>query len=166
MTFTEIKPFVTQQERALFLSRIDEQDWYQHRSTVSGQQSPLQFKRITYRGVDAALMKMDPNTIQNWHTDGVTLKRSTLILHPLTEKYAPYTTKTSQSVCPVIANTQAEHAVFNNNQIRLNLQIPFDVEYNEAMQDNSIVWNMLNRFYEENDVNQPRTNNTQEHSHE
>jgi len=150
MSFVEIAPFVTEQEKQYFLSRINETDWHQHKSTVSGRLSPLQFKRISYRGVEAALMKMDPNTTQDWHTDGVNLKRSTVILHPLTEDYAPFMSEVGQSSRPIIANTQAKHAVFNNSNSRMNLQIPFDIDYNEAIQDNSEVRHILNRFYEEN----------------
>ena len=150
MSFTEIESFVTDEERQHLLSRIDEKDWYQHKSTVSGRLSPLQFKFIKYRGVDAALLKMDPNTTQDFHTDGINLKRSTVIIHPLTDNYAPFSSEQSQSTKPIIANTQARHAVFNNNNTRLNLQIPFDVDYNDAIQDNSEVWNLLNRFYKEN----------------
>jgi len=148
--FKEIDPFVTDEERQYFISRINEPDWYQHKSTVSGRLSPLQFKRINYRGVEAVLMKMDPGTTQDWHTDGVNLKRNTLILHPLTDNYASFTSEQGQSDKPIITNTQAKHAVFNNGSTRLNLQIPFDVDYNHAMQDNSIVWKLLNRFYKEN----------------
>lgn len=150
MSFTEIESFVTDEERRYFLSRIDESNWYQHKSTVSGRLSPLQIKRVTFRGVDAALLKMDPDTTQDFHTDGVNLKRSTVIIHPLTDNYAPFTSKQGQSSKPIIANTQASHAVFNNNNTRLNLQIAFDVDYNDAIEDNSIVWNLLNRFYKEN----------------
>jgi len=150
MSFTEIESFVTDEERQYFLSRIDESDWYQHKSTVSGRLSPLQIKRVTFRGVDAALLKMDPDTTQDFHTDGVNLKRSTVIIHPLTDNYAPFTSEQGQSSKPIIANTQASHAVFNNNNTRLNLQIAFDVDYNDAIEDNSIVWNLLNRFYKEN----------------
>lgn len=150
MSFTEIESFVTDQERQYFLSRISESDWYQHKSTVSGRLSPLQIKRVTFRGVDAALLKMDPDTTQDFHTDGVNLKRSTVIIHPLTDNYAPFISEQGQSSKPIIANTQASHAVFNNNNTRLNLQIAFDVDYNDAIEDNSIVWNLLNRFYKEN----------------
>lgn len=157
MSFTEIEPFVTDEERQYLLSRIDEENWFQHKSTVSGLLSPLQLKSIEYRGVSATLLKMDPNTTQDFHTDGVVLKRNTVIIHPLTDNYAPFsieqispTQLLDQSAKPIIANTQARHAVFNNNNTRLNLQIPFNVDYNDSIQDNSEVWNLLNRFYKEN----------------
>ena len=150
MSFREIDPFVTDAERQHLLSRINDLNWYQHKSTVSGRLSPLQFKRINFRGVEAALMKMDPNTTQDWHTDGINLKRSTLILHPLTDNYSPFMSEQGQSDKPIIANTQTKHAVFNNNVYRLNLQIPFDVDYNDAIQYNSPVWKLLNKFYKEN----------------
>ena len=150
MSFTEIKPFVTEQEKEYFLSRLYEPDWYQHKSTVSGRLSPLQFKRIEYRGVEAALMKMDPYEVQGWHTDGVELKRSTVILHPLTDNYAPFSSMSGSSTTPIIANTQSKHAVFNNDKHRMNLQLAFDVDYNVGILDNSPIWKLLNRFYKEN----------------
>jgi len=150
VSFIEIQPFITKQEKQQFLLRMHEPGWYQHKSTVSGRLSPLQFKQIKFRGIDAALMKMDPNTVQDWHTDGINLKRSTLILHPLTDEYAPFTVEDGHSSNPIIANTQAKHAVFNNNNYRLNLQIPFDLEYYQAIKYNSDVWKLLNSFYKEN----------------
>ena len=151
MSFTEIEPFVTDNEREHFLSRIDEPNWYQHKSTVSGRQSPLQFKPVTYRGIQAFLMKMDPNTIQEWHTDSVKMQRNTLIIHPLTENYSPFMSENGSSTKPIIADTQSKHAVFNNDQARLNLQIPFPDLYNDVHADkNSVVWKLLNRFYKEN----------------
>ena len=151
MSFIEIEPFVTKAERQSFLFRIDESDWYHHKSTVSGRQSPLQFKPIIYRGVSACLMKMDPNTIQEWHTDSVKMQRNTLILHPLTENYSPFMGKDGSSTKPIIANAQSKHAVFNNENIRLNLQIPFPNAFDDVHADkNSVVWKLLNRFYKEN----------------
>lgn len=151
MSFVEIPPFITEKEREYFLSKIDDPDWYQHKSTVSAKQSPLQFKQISFRGIAAALMKMDPNTIQDWHTDGINLKRNTLILHPISDNYSPFTCKSGSTSKPIIANTQEKHAVFNNNNVRLNLQIPFVEEYNDVHSNkNSVVWKLLDRFYEEN----------------
>lgn len=151
MSFIEIEPFVTEEEKLYFFTKIDEDDWYHHKSTVSGRQSPLQFKEIEYRGVRAALMKMDPNTTMWWHTDGISLNRPTVIIHPLTNNYSPFLSEDGFSSKPIIANTQAKHAVFNNENIRLNLQIQFPDLYNDVHADkNSVVWKLLNRFYKEN----------------
>ena len=149
MSFTEIKPFLTDEEKQRFLARIDEDEWHQHKSTVSGKLSPLQFKRDKLRGIDVLLMKMDPNAVQDWHTDGVTLKRNTLILHPITDNYAPFQSEQGESTQPIIADTQARHAVFNNESTRLNLQIPFDVDYNDAIKEDSPVWDVLNKLYKD-----------------
>ena len=149
MSFTVIKSFVTNEERQYLLSKIDEEDWYQHTSS-KGRPSPIQLKPVKYRNVNAVLLKLNPNTTQDFHTDGVNFKRRTVIIHPLTDNYAPFISKQGKSTKPIIANTQVSHAVFNNNTTRLNLQIPFDIDYNDAVQDNSEVWNLLNRFYKEN----------------
>ena len=151
MSFIEIEPFVTEEEKLYFFTKIDEDNWYQHKSTVSGRQSPLQFKEIEYRGVRAGLMMMYPNTTMWWHTDGYNLDRNTIILHPLTNNYSPFLSEDGSSSKPIIANTQARHAVFNNANIRLNLQIQFPDLYNDVHADkNSVVWKLLNRFYKEN----------------
>ena len=91
MSFIEVNPFVTDEEKNFFLSKIDEDDWIQHRNTKSGTLSPLNFKGpFVFRKHEVFLMKMYPNAVQDWHTDGVQFKRSTLILHPLTDNYAPF----------------------------------------------------------------------------
>lgn len=152
MGFTEIMPFVTEKEREYFLSFLHDDDWYKHKSTVSGRESPLQFKAVKFREIDAYLMKMDPNTTQDWHTDSLKNNRATLILHPLTENYAPFQSLEGATSKPIIADVQSKHAVFNNNNIRMNLQIPFNIPYRDIHSDkNSVVWKLLNRFYKEND---------------
>ena len=152
MSFTEISPFVTKDEKQRYLLKINESDWIQHKSTVSGRVSPLQFKPVKFRGIDCYLMKMDSNAIQDFHTDGVKLKRNTLIIHPLTDNYSPFVTQNGSSDKPIIADTQSKHAVYNNNYTRLNLQIPFGESYNDVHVDkNSVVWKLLNKFYKEND---------------
>ena len=150
MSFIEVNPFVTDEEKNFFLSKIDEDDWIQHRNTKSGTLSPLNFKGpFVFRKHEVFLMKMYPNAVQDWHTDGVQFKRSTLILHPLTDNYAPFQSETDQSDKVIIADTQSKHAVFNNKETRLNLQIFFDVDYSEAIKDNSIVWKTLKSFWNE-----------------
>jgi hypothetical protein len=151
VSFTEIDPFVTEEEKQYFFTKIHEDNWYQHKSTHSGKLTPLKFKKVEYRGVVAGLMMMDPNTTMGWHTDGTSLNRNTIILHPLTDNYSPFVCEDGSSSKPIIANTQARHAVFNNGNIRLNLQFEFSDAYNDVHSDkNSVVWKLLNKFYKEN----------------
>ena len=152
MSFIEIPPFVTEKERLFFISMDDSDDWIQHKSSVSGRLSPLFYKIVYYRGIKSYLLKMYPNAVQDWHTDGVTLKRNTLILHPLTENYAPYRSIDGESTKPIIADTQVKHSVVNNEYTRMNLQIPFVYSYKDVLDDdNNIVWKLLDKFYKEND---------------
>jgi len=151
VSFTEINPFITEKERLFFISMEDSDDWIQHKSSVSGRLSPLFYKTIEYRGIKSYLLKMHPNAVQDWHTDGVTLKRNTLILHPLTENYAPYRSIDGVSAKPIIADTQVKHSVVNNEYTRMNLQIPFIESYKDVHANkNSVVWKLLNKFYKEN----------------
>lgn len=161
--FKEIKPFLTDDEINEYLSMLDADDWHRHKSTKSGRESPLQFKAVKFRDIEtnffkpedvenAMIMKMEPNEEMWWHTDGVG-KRQTTIIHPIhpSTDYAPFETRDGDKhyKCgnPIIANTLAEHAVFNNDNIRLNLQIPFNITFEEAIEENSIVMKTLNLIY-------------------
>ena len=161
--FKEIEPFLTNDEINEYLSMVDADGWHRHKSTQSGRVSPLQFKAVKFRNIvtnffkpddveNAMIMKMDPNEEMWWHTDGVG-KRQTTIIHPIhpSTDYAPFETRDEgkyyQSSKPIIANTLAEHAVFNNDNVRLNLQIPFNIEFEDAIQEDSIVMKTLKQIY-------------------
>lgn len=125
-----IDDFITDEERAHLLSQVDGDGFVQHKSTVSGELSPLMFKPVKFRNFSrASIMKMLPNTTQEMHVDGANLKRNTLIIHPLTSNYAPIVTQAGDVHQTAIVNTQEPHAVFNNDNVRVNLQLPFDVDF-------------------------------------
>ena len=117
--------------------------WREHYSTKTGVKTPLEFTPITQEVLDTLedcpidnlqnnkdikmmLSRLHPNTIQDWHTDGKQNKRNTVVIHPLTENYAPLYTRNNMSSCPVILNTQEEHKIINNDNLRINFQICYE----------------------------------------
>ena len=127
-----IDDFITEEERAYLLSLANADDFVQHKSTVSDELSPLMFKPVKFRNFPrASIMKMLPKTIQGMHVDGSNLRRNTLIIHPLTDNYAPIITQAGEVHQTAIINTQEPHAVFNNDNVRVNLQLPFDVDFKD-----------------------------------
>lgn len=109
-------------------------DWINHSSTVTGKKSALHFMPCKYKDFKrVALMKMEPNTTQDWHVDG---NRTTVLIYPLSDNYAPGETRNSKYYGPALVDVTKEHAVFNNEYTRINLQIGFDIGIKE-------VWNLL-----------------------
>ena len=128
--FCSLPWFLTREEVVHFLNIAQDGEWMNHKSTVSGRASSLYFIRTSYKNYDrVALMKMNPNAIQDWHTDGT---RSTVIIHPLTDNYASGMTRSGYYHGPVILDVTREHAVFNNEHTRICLQIGFDKKATEV----------------------------------
>lgn len=148
-SYYEIPNFLTQEERIYFLSLIDT-EFINHKSTKTGKASPLNFLPVEFRGIDRVLlMKMLPNVEQSWHTDGANLKRHSVIIHPITDNYAPLCTREGNTTLTAIVNTQVEHAVFNNDYTRLNLQIPIDLPFEELIENkDNDYWKMIEGLYE------------------
>lgn len=144
-----IPDFITNEEREYFLSLIDSEDFINHRSTRTGLPSPLNFLPIQFRGLERAfLMKMNPNAEQPWHVDGVNLRRHSVIIHPITENYAPLVTLDGEVTETAIVNTQVEHAVFNNDCVRMNLQIPIDMPFEDLINDRTDEnWKLIEGLY-------------------
>ena len=91
---------------------------------------------------------MNPNAKQDWHTDGILLKRNSVIIHPISSNYAHCLTKDGNFNKTAILNTQKEHAVFNNSEIRLNLQIPLDVNFDYLVKNkNCSHWKFIDSLY-------------------
>ena len=83
-------------------------------------------------GRRCGLLKIKPNEIQDWHTDKV--GRNTVLIYPLTDNYAPCQTIDGEVDTPMFLNTQSKHAVYNNDNIRLNFQVPFDEDMDQCIQ--------------------------------
>lgn len=144
----QIKPFVTESERKKLLSLIDSPNFTEHKSPKG--KGGWQFCPVKYRKYDAILMKIDPHVEIDWHTDRAYLSRRTVILHPLTDNYAPIHFRDDKTVEPIIFDTQVEHAVYNNSTKRLNLQLNFDLDFDTVIDDNnSIIWKTLKEIYNE-----------------
>ena len=120
----EIPRFLSGTEIEEYLRQADSDDWICHASTKTGKPSSLYFLPTTYRDHErVALMKMYPNAVQDWHVDGT---RSTVIIHPLTDNYASGQTEFGEYEGPVILDVSRRHAVFNNEHVRICLQISFN----------------------------------------
>ena len=123
------------------------QDYYNHYSSKSGSYTNLQFlfsekiNQLTSKLIEdfiekpekIAIIRVNPNKVINWHVDNVKFKRSTVIIFPLTpysKNYAPCETK--QGIIPFYEcyafNTNILHRVVNNSNIRLSLQLFFDID--------------------------------------
>ena len=126
--------FLTIKEKDHYLELAKKENWINHTSTHSGRKSMLYFMPCEYKEFErVALMKMNPNTTQDWHKDG---NRNTVLIYPLSKNYAPGTTRAGEYNGPTLLDVSKEHAVFNNNATRINLQIGF----NEGIRE---VWNLL-----------------------
>jgi hypothetical protein len=146
--YKKIDDFVTVEEREYFFSLLDSDKFVQHRSTKSNKLSPLNFLPVKFRNFDRAwIMKMYPNAVQEMHTDGKNLKRNVLIIHPLSENYAPLVTQDGEVSFTAIINTQENHAVYNNDNIRINLQIPFPYNFEDIQDKSHEFWDIVKELY-------------------
>ena len=119
-----VPQFLSQSEIEEYLRQSDSQEWYNHKSTVSGRESSLHFLPTTYKSYSrVALMKMEPHAVQDWHVDGT---RSCVVIHPLSENYARGMTDHGEYEGPVLLDVKRRHAVFNNEYTRICLQIGFN----------------------------------------
>ena len=147
-SFIKIDDFVTEDERTYLLSLVESSNFVQHFSTKSGKLSPLNFLPIKFRNFDKAwVMKMYPNAEQEMHTDGENLGRNVLIIHPLSNNYAPVVTQHGEVNTTVVINTQEYHAVYNNNNVRVNLQIPFPYNFEDIQDQSHEFWNIVKELY-------------------
>lgn len=112
---------------------IKDEDWTIHNSTRTGKPSVLHYYDLnrTFHGRRCYLLMIPPNAVQDWHTDGGT--RNTALIYPLTENYAPCRFEVGKTSAPMFLNTQARHAVFNNGNKRINLNISFAESLQECM---------------------------------
>jgi hypothetical protein len=140
--------FVTHEEKVHLLSLVDSEDFIQHKSTKSGKVSPLNFLPIRFRNFERAwIMKMYPGAVQEMHTDGENLGRNVLIIHPLTDNYAPIVTQNGEVTTTAIINTQEYHAVYNNDNVRVNLQIPFPYNFEDIQDKSHEFWDTIKELY-------------------
>lgn len=146
--FIKIEDFVTKDEKDHLLSLTDSDEFITHRSTKTNKVSSLNFLPIKFRNFERAwIMKMYPNAVQEMHTDGKDLGRNVLIIHPLSNNYAPLVTQAGEVTFTAIVNTQEYHAVYNNDNLRVNLQIPFPYSFDEIQDRNHEFWNIVKELY-------------------
>lgn len=134
MKYLKIQPFLTEEESSYYLTEALKPDgFFAHKSTKSGRSTYLNFKPIEFKGLErCALAMVEPNDTVDWHTDGT---RDTVIIHPLSDNYAPCTTLDGEVSGPIILNVREKHAVFNNDQIRVSLQIFCPMKFSPNIED-------------------------------
>jgi len=135
--------FLSDKDISKLLNYSKTAKWKEHYSTKTGVKTPLEFTPVTQEVLDILedspidnlkknknikmmLSRLHPDSIQDWHTDSKQNKRSSVVIHPLTKNYAPLYTRNNMSDGPVILNTQEEHKIINNDNLRINFQICYD----------------------------------------
>lgn len=133
LTHYTLPAFLSEQVKQELLDigmNLKDEDWTVHKSTRTGKPSVLNFYDLkkTFHGRNCYLLMIRPNEVQDWHTDGGS--RNTALIYPLSENYAPCSFDQGETIEPIFLNTQAKHAVFNNSNKRINLNISFkdDIE--------------------------------------
>ena len=113
---------------------LKDKDWTTHKSTKTRKPTVLNFYdlNMTFHGRNCYLLMIRPNAVQEWHTDGG--KRNTALIYPLSEDYAPCSFEHAEISKPMFLNTQVRHAVFNNNNKRINLNISFDDDIEDCIE--------------------------------
>lgn len=135
--YIKLPYFLSDDQHQQFLSigeNIPDDDWIQHVSSVSGKPMGLNFYNLnmTFAGSKCFLVMMKPNDFIDWHTDGRT--RNIALSYPLTTGYAPCQFQTGEKVdTPMFLNTQVKHAVFNNENKRISLNISFLQDLDECV---------------------------------
>lgn len=129
MNYYRLPDFLTQKKKDQLLDlaySLKENDWYHHVNTKTGTQSPLNFYELDeqFFGKRTSLMLIYPNQEQKWHTD-IKEIRNTAMIYPLSDNYAPCHVGKDLVDFPAFINVQVKHAVFNNNEPRINLQASF-----------------------------------------
>ena len=137
LTHYELPCFLSEHTKKEFLDigmNIKDEEWTVHNSTKTGKPSVLNFYDLkkTFHGRNCYLVMIRPNAVQDWHTDGG--KRNTALIYPLTENYAPCKFQQSETTRPIFLNTQVRHAVFNNNNKRINLNISFEDDIEDCIE--------------------------------
>ena len=113
---------------------LPDDEWTVHKSTKTGKPSVLNFYdlNMTFHGRNCYLLMIRPNEVQDWHTDGG--KRNTALIYPLSPGYAPCKFADHETTRPMFLNTQVKHAVFNNDNKRINLNISFEDDIEDCIQ--------------------------------
>jgi len=149
-SFFSLEEFLTKEEKSDLIEAANTVEFKLYTPSVGEQlkTEPINVHPFPFRDHDSSgLLKLNPNSTQPWHVDGRTYA---VIIHPLIpeDDYAPLCTKHGEATTPVILNTQAPHAVFNNDNVRVNLQIPLFVPYEDLYNDrNHNIWKVINRLY-------------------
>ena len=137
LTHYKLPEFLSEQSKKELLDvgmNLKDEQWIIHNSTRTGKPSVLHYYDLkrTFYGRPCYLLMIRPNAVQDWHTDGGT--RNTALIYPLTDNYAPCKFDVGETTTPMFLNTQARHAVFNNDSKRINLNISFTENLQECIE--------------------------------
>lgn len=137
LSYYELPEFLDSDTKSRLLQigiSLKDEDWTVHKSTRTGKASVLNFYdlNMTFHGRNCYLLMIRPQAIQDWHTDGG--KRNTALIYPLSENYAPCSFEQGQTDRPMFLNTQSKHAVFNNDEKRINLNISFEEDIDDCIE--------------------------------
>ena len=133
--YIKVPPFLTyNQKTKLYNLGLASAYFEKHYNSESGTESALSFLDLTdddlpKQFMHAALMKMEPNAIQDWHTDGT---RDTVLIYPLSRNYKLGQVESGYYGGPVLLNVKAKHAVFNNDAVRINFQVALHTPIDEV----------------------------------
>jgi hypothetical protein len=144
----------------IWFAKTHKDQYYNHLSTTSNSYTNLNFlftfhpiydiilKMFPVEGNNISLLQIDKNKEITPHTDGVNLKRNTVIvfpLWPLPDQYTPCVVENEEIPyydCYAF-NTQKSHWIQNNDNERISLQIFYDISiedlYDRFKQFNGLV---------------------------
>jgi hypothetical protein len=135
MNYYELPRFLSDEQHKAFLTISENvKEWTPYQSTVSGNRMGMYYFQtgLTFADRNVALIKLEPNDVMDWHVDG---KRNTALSYPLSDNYAPCSFEDAAGFDGVmLLNTQARHAVFNNEHIRYSINISFQEPIDEAIE--------------------------------
>lgn len=142
INYYELPKFLTKDQFDFFYdTAINVEEWTPYQSTVSGNRMGMYYYQtgLKFIGRNVALVKLEPNDVMDWHIDG---KRNTALSYPLSENYAPCSFEDSTFDGVMLLNTQARHAVFNNEHTRYSINISFQEPIDEAIK----IFNSLKQY--------------------
>lgn len=139
MNYYELPKFLSKTQSDFFFDLAKGvKEWTPYQSTVSGNRMGMYYYQtgMTFADRNVALIKLDPYDVMDWHVDG---KRNAALSYPLSDNYAPCSFEDETFAGPMLLNTQARHAVFNNEHTRYSINISFKEHIEEAIN----IWHEL-----------------------
>lgn len=127
----------------------EDMDYYDHFSTGKKRYTNLQFLFIDnledmcsellddfkIKPHKLSIIRVNPHKVVDWHVDSPKFKRSTVIIFPLQPDKNYAACETEYGIIPYMNcyafNTNVKHTVVNNDNVRLSLQMFYDIDIEE-----------------------------------